>query len=275
MLTSRNSKRRMFSVRERIVWLVFLAPLFAASAVPQDRVSQAWEVLSAGTASTSGETRAAALRSLELVGKNAKAEQMAISALKDKKSEVQVAAVMSLGTIGSDAGRNEIRKLMPSSDSELVFAIAGALYKLNDPMAYEIFYAALTKQRKSGQGLVESQLKLLQNPKALAKLGFEQGIGFIPFAGLGYGAFKTFTKDDESPVRAAAALRLATDKDPKSATALANAAGDEKWVVRAAAIAAITNRGDPALLKAVIPRLEDKVETVRFDAAACIIRLSR
>ena len=109
----------------------------------------------------------------------------------------------------------------------------------------------------------------------MAKGGFEQGIGFIPFAGLGYGAFRTITKDDESPVRAAAALKLATDKDPKSGTALTQAAGDAKWVVRAAAIAAIGMRGDAALLKAVVPRLEDKEDTVRFNAAACIIRLSR
>jgi hypothetical protein len=109
---------------------------------------------------------------------------------------------------------------------------------------------------------------MLKDPKALAKLGFEQGIGFIPFAGMGYGAFKALSKDDESPVRAAAALRLARDPDPKSAGALATAAGDEKWMVRAAAI-------DAALLKAVVARLNDENETVRFNAAACVLRLSK
>ncbi len=54
--------------------------------------------------------------------------------------------------------------------------------------------------------------------------------------------------------------------------ALAKAAGDEKWVVRAATIG---TRGDPVLLEAVKPGLQDKEETVRFDAAACIIRLSK
>ena len=130
---------------------------------------------------------------------------------------------------------------------------AGALYKLNDATAYEIYYAALTGEMKSGAGLVESQMKMLKDPKALAKLGFEQGISFIPFAGIGYGAFKAIRKDDESPVRAAAALRLARDPDPKSAEALAKAAGDEEWMVRAAAIDAIGRRGDAALVKAVVP----------------------
>ncbi|NWG75439.1 MAG: HEAT repeat domain-containing protein [Rubrivivax sp.] len=51
--------------------------------------------------------------------------------------------------------------------------------------------------------------------------------------------------------------------------------GDEKPEVRAAAIDAIGQRGDAALLKAVVPRLEDGNETVRFNAAACIIRLSK
>jgi len=67
-------------------------------------------------------------------------------------------------------------------------------------------------------------MKMLKDPKALAKLGFEQGIGYIPFAGIGYGVFKTVTRDDTSPVRAAAAHKLANDLEPKSAEVLAKSA---------------------------------------------------
>ncbi len=275
MVKYRNARGSILRIRGCVAALVSVVLVLATPLAAQDHVSQAWKVLDAGVKNTSLETRVKALRALDLVGKNPRAEKMAIAALSDSKPDVRVAAVTALGSVGSAAAVAEIKKLQGKADSDLLFAAADALYKLNDPLGYEIYYAALTKQRKSGQGLVESQMKLLNNPKAMAKIGFEAGIGFIPFGGLGYGAFKVVTKDDESPVRAASALRLAGDKDPKSGEALAKAAGDEKWVVRAAAIAAIGMRGDASLLKAVFPRLEDKEDTVRFNAAACIIRLSK
>jgi len=67
---------------------------------------------------------------------------------------------------------------------------------------------------------------MLSDPRKMAQFGFEQGIGFVPFAGLGYGIFKKLTKDDSSPVRAAAAITLAKDPDPKSGDALVVAVPD-------------------------------------------------
>jgi HEAT repeat protein len=118
-------------------------------------------------------------------------------------------------------------------------------------------------------------MKLLKDKKALARMGFQQGLGFIPFAGVGYSMFKTVTKDDTSPVRAAAAQKLARDSDPKTSEALIKTAADPKWLVRAAVVGAIAKRGDRELLKAVWPRLDDDNETIRFLAAATILRLSK
>jgi len=83
------------------------------------------------------------------------------------------------------------------------------------------------------------------------------------------------TKDDTSPVRAAAAQKLIRDPDPKTADALMKAASDPKWLVRASVVDAIAKRGDSALLKAVWPLLDDENETVRFVAAATIVRLTK
>lgn len=105
--------------------------------------------------------------------------------------------------------------------------------------------------------------------------GIEQGLGFIPFAGVGYSVFEGVTKDDASPVRAAAAQKLIRDPDPRTAEALTKAAADPKWLVRASAVDAIAKRGDPALLSAVRPLLDDSNETVRFVAAAAIVRLTK
>jgi HEAT repeat protein len=114
----------------------------------------------------------------------------------------------------------------------------------------------------------------LKNPKAVAMMGFETGIGFVPFAGTGYEAFKRISKDDGSHIRAAAARELATDHDPKIGAALAKACSDKKWSVRAAAVDAIANREDPTLLNVITPVLDDKRDIVRYDASAAVLRLS-
>ena len=116
---------------------------------------------------------------------------------------------------------------------------------------------------------------MLHDPKKLAGLGFQTGLGFVPFGSMGYSAYKIFTRDDASPVLAAAALTLAKDPDPSSGQALADAAQQQKkWLVRAAAFEAIARRGDPKLRNAALSGLEDEQAEVQYAAAAAVIRLS-
>jgi hypothetical protein len=61
----------------------------------------------------------------------------------------------------------------------------------------------LTGERHASKGLIKGQLDSLKDKK-MAELGFEEEIGFIPYAGIGCEIFKTVTKVDSSPVRAAA-----------------------------------------------------------------------
>jgi HEAT repeat protein len=136
-----------------------------------------------------------------------------------------------------------------------------------------VYYAVLSGQRKSGDSLVDEQKKMLNDPKKMAQLGFEQGIGFIPFAGIGLSALGMLTKDDTSPVRAAAAKVLASDPDPKSGDALVDAAFDKSWVVRAAALNAIAERGDFTLGPRIEASMDDADEKVRYIAAAAVIHL--
>jgi HEAT repeat protein len=105
-------------------------------------------------------------------------------------------------------------------------------------------------------------------------VGFEQGIGFVPFGSLGYGALKVVTKDDVSPIRAAAAVALATDTDPKSGKALEIAAHDKSWIVRAAALDSIARRNDATLIPDIMSNLTDEKLEVRYTAAAAIYHLS-
>lgn len=75
-------------------------------------------------------------------------------------------------------------------------------------------------------------------------------------------------------MRAAVAKRLALDPDPLSAQALVVVTQDKQWLVRAAALEAISQRGDPALLPEIILPLDDEKDEVRFTAAASVIHLS-
>ena len=252
------------------LWLLSVGP--GASPAPT-HTARAWTMLDEGVASASEETRARAVESLGLLVKNDRARKLAESALKDKDPSVRAAAATALGQIGLKAATAALTSALHDTEAGVVFASASSLLQLGDATAYRVYYAVLTGERKTGEPLLESQLKMLKDPEALARIGFEQGIGFIPFGGIGLTVFKSFRADNVSPVRAAAAQRLAKDPDPASGRALATATTDEKWLVRASAVSAVAARGDRALVSAVVPRLDDENETVRFNAAAAIVRL--
>ncbi len=246
----------------------------AVSLAAQAPVDQAWGILKQGASDKNYETRVKAFRALALAGNNATAQKMAESALSDERPEVRSAAASALGQMGAKSSIPKLEQAVRDKDASVVFSATDALYRLGSPSAFQVYYAVLLGEKKSGEGLLESQMKMLKDPKAMAQTGFEVGIGFIPFASAGYRGFKAVTKDDSSPVRAAAAVKLAGDPDPKSGEALAKTARDDKWIVRAAVVDAIARRGDPALLKAVVPLLADENDAVRFSAAGAVIRLS-
>ena len=107
-------------------------------------------------------------------------------------------------------------------------------------------------------------------------LGFQEGIGFVPFAGIGYTAIKTILKNDSSPVRAAAAKVLAEDSDPATEAALVQAATEDKSeLVRTAALDALAQRGDPSVIDRIAPAMSDEKDSVKYTAAAAILRLTR
>ena len=236
---------------------------------------QAWSVLDAGLAEGNVPKRTTAVQVLGLLPGDAKAKESALKALKDDKPEVRAAAAQALGDMKARDTTGSLYEMRNDKDAGVIVAAAHALIALGDDRGYGVYYAILTGELKSGQSLMDEQKKMLNDPKKLAQFGFEQGIGFIPFAGLGYGVFKMATKDTTSPVLAAAALVLVKDPDPKSGEAIAAAArGNKSWIVRAAALNALALRGQTSLLPAAESGLQDEKEEVRYSAAAAVIRLT-
>jgi HEAT repeat protein len=185
-----------------------------------------------------------------------------------------VAAAAALGSMQAQHAKLELEGALLDSEPTVALAAANSLLLLHDDVGYDLYYDILTGERRANKGLIKEQLEMLKDKKKLAKMGFEEGIGFIPFAGMGYEAFKTVAKNDSSPVRAAAAKQLAHDPDPGTAKALVKATTDKNWQVRAAALEAIAQRGDPSLLPSLAAALEDANDVVRFTAAACVAHLS-
>ena len=254
------------------ILVVCTGAMFSLAQTPQE---SAWSTLDGGLTNKSWEKRARAVNVLgELIG-DKKAEEAALAALKDGKEDVRGAAAQALGEMGAKSAIPELSNMINDTEPSVILAAAHSLIILGDNSGYNVYYAVLTGERKTGTSLTDEQKKMLKDPKKMAGLGFQVGMGFIPFGGMAVSGFKLLTKDDTSPVLAAAALTLAKDPDPKSGQALANAAAtQEKWLVRAAAFDAIARRGDPSLLHVAVDGLQDRQEEVQYSAAGAVIRLS-
>jgi HEAT repeat protein len=232
---------------------------------------KAWDILQNAATDKSADKRAKAVRVLGLIIRDPKAAALAERALEDEKADVRAAAAAALGEMDSKGSIPRLRKVLSDKEPKVVLAAARSLVQLKDvTSAYEVFYAVLTGQQKTGEGLVTSQLQSLQNPRKLAELG----VGFIPFGGAGLFAFNALTKDDVSPARAAAAGALAKDPDPQTTVALVQAVSDKSWRVREGALEGIAKWADPALLKNIQGAMSDEKDIVSYTACATIIRLT-
>jgi len=252
-------------------------PPQAATNAPADAPppgERAWGILREGLNDENADKRAKAVRALGLLTGNVEAEKAALRALQDKKPNVRMAAASALGSMQAKHANVALEGALQDSEPAVVLATANSLLLLHDNVGYDIYYDVLTGERRASKGLIKEELSTFKDKKKLAELGLEEGIGFIPFAGMGYEAFKTVTKDDSSPVRAGAAKQLAHDPNPGTAKALEKATTDKNWAVRAAALEAISQRGDRSLVSGVMTALDDTKDEVRFTAAACVIHLS-
>jgi HEAT repeat protein len=249
-------------------------PKQATKAEKQHPREEAWEILRSGTQNDSTDRRAKATGVLGLVPNDQRARRLAEAGLQDAQPGVRSAAAHALGEMGARESIPLLKQRLDDDDTGVVLACAKALLELKDAGAYDVYYAVLTGERKAKGSLLSEQMKILHDPKQLAKLGIEEGIGFVPFAGMGYSAYRMLSKDEVSPVRAAAARALANDPDPESAKALARAVSDKSWIVRKAALDALAKRNDPKLLKAVIPAMEDDKDIVMYTAAAAVVHLT-
>src|SRR5437016_13136077 len=128
-----------------------------------------------------------------------------------------MAAAAALGPMQEQHANLKLEGALQDSEPTVVLAAANSLLLLHDDVGYDVYYDVLTGERRASKGLIKEQLSTLKDKKKVAELGFEEGIGFIQFAGMGYEAFKTVRKNDSSPLLAAAPNQFATDPDRATA----------------------------------------------------------
>ena len=269
-------------LQNRIFATLAVGLLFAAFAAAQTQSPQqlAWSILQAGVTGTNTQQRVSAVTALAMINADPKAVTMAKQALQDQNADVRAAAATTLGTLKARSSIVALQNALKDTDPAVIMSAAKSLVEMGNEEGFDTYYAVATGQLKSGQGLVASQEKklneLFHNPKDLAETAFEQGIGFVPFGGIGFGAFKAIHDSGENAtvVKATAYKMLAKDPDPKSGKALVAATADQQWPVRVAAYAALAKRGDRSVVPEISNGLSDQQQEVKLTAAAAIAQLS-
>jgi HEAT repeat protein len=247
----------------------------AANAARQDPRNIAWQILQSGLENKKVTNRTVAVQALSLLPENVRATRLAIAALRDKNTGVREAAAVVLGQQHARSAIPALKEALNDSEISVVLAAAHSLLLLKDPSAYEIYYAILMGDKKASAGLMESQINRIKDPKQVAEMGISEGVGFVPFGGMGYEAYRQIRKHDSSPARAAAARFLANDPDAMSEDALVQTAvADKEEEVRLAALDALAQRGDPRCIDRLMKDLADSKSSVQYRTAAVILHLS-
>jgi HEAT repeat protein len=240
-----------------------------------DYHEEAWRVLWLGLHNPRTSKRVEAVKALSLMTGNQRALVFALRALNDKNFQVRAAAATTLGSLHEKSTAPALRAALSDKQVSVMLAAAHALYVLHDPAAYEIYYAILMGDKKTSSGLIQEQINRLKDPKQVVEMGFQEGLGFVPYGGMGYEAYRTLMKRGNASARVAAARFLASDPDPISEDALMQAALVDKSIpVREAALDALAEKNDPRTIERLETNLHQRLYAVRYRTAAVILNLS-
>lgn len=258
-----------------LVGLLFASMLFAQTSV-KDR---AWDSITDSLKDKNPDTRVQAVQSMGLIGAHEPYVSTLTAMLNDKDVQVRVAVVTSLVDLKNKSTVPALKKALGDEVPEVSFAAAKALWSLKDPEGEDALLWILSGEVKASSSFFNKQkrdaLRLLQTPRPLMMVAIRAGAGFAPVPGLGMGisSLQGILNDPTISGRAATALLLASEKDPRVLAALIDALQDKEASVRAAACHAVALRNNRALEKDLIPLLDDKKPAVRLRAAAGCLRL--
>lgn len=260
-----------------LVGLFIASGLFAQTPAPVKE--QAWDIIADSLKDKNPDTRVQAVESMGLIGAHEPYTSALEAMLEDKDVQVRVAVVTSLVDLNYRGTVPALKKALNDEIPEVSFVAAKALWSLKNREGEDALVSVLSGEVKASSSFFDKQkrdaLRLLQTPRPLMMVAIRAGAGFAPVPGLGMGisSLQGILNDPTISGRAATALLLAFEKDPRVLAALVDALQDKEGSVRAAACHALALRNDRKLEPDLIPLLNDKKPAVRLRAAAGCLRL--
>ena len=268
-----RSHKRVDAQHTGWIWAMCLIALTACrlSANEPSVSNKAWSTLEAGLHDKKADNRVLAVSALGLMPGDRKAAEAAEQALEDSDATVRRAGIAALGEMNAKTSLPKIKALISHSDAKTVVAIAAVLTKFKDPEGYDIYYQLLTGKRKGGGSILDG----IKDRKDLEKMGVETALGFVPFGGIGTGAYDYFKRNgsSDSNLSVTAVFAVAEDPDPVVKKALVQSSFNGKEVVQAASLRALAKRGDPTVINDIEPAMYSGKPLIIYTTAATILHL--
>ena len=237
----------------------------------------AWETLKSGIDNGDADHRKEALAACATMGPIPRGVQMARGLLlNDKSTSVRQSAADALGEMRSRDAVHDLEAALDDKAPEVFISAAKALWKLGDrDTALEIFEQILAGERKDGPSKMQAAIRDAKHKLKPEQLAFIAAGAVAGPAGPAVGAAKELVELRGGPsARAMVAQYLVDDTDPYALTLLEWALGDNNWQVRSAAAKALGERGNRSTIPKLVPLLSDDRHTVRYMAAASILRIA-
>lgn len=270
----------MMAARLSLASLLLSAVAVCAPA-QQSQIDQARSTLRDGLESNDFTVRVQAIQAAGLIGPNEILRQRIEKFLDDKKVEVRIAAVHTLGDLKSTASIPALKNCLKQDDTpEVRFAAAKALYTFHDPEGEKWLLEIYHEDEKATSGVLHSQArKFFGNFHSLESSTtfiVTSGLGYVPVpgAGQGFSAVVDLLADPDLSPRATALLLLGRNKDPQSDLLIRQGLTDKDWSVRASAAQLIAYTARRDLSQRLIPLFSDKNAKVRLRAAGAYLHLA-
>ena len=241
----------------------------------------AWDILSQGANDKNPERRKQAIVAIGSVGLAPEAVKMVESTLLiDEDPVVRQTAAATLGQMKAKQSIPALQKALDDASGEVAFQAAKTLWDMGDRSCRSTLQEILTGERKDTAGFVDGAMRdakaKLHSPKALAKIGIKEASGALlgPFS-LGVNAAQEMMKDTGATGRAFAATLLGQDCDERGLQLLEfSLKADKNAAVKAAAARGIGQCGNKDSIVKLEEHLSDGRDSVKFMAAAAIVKLS-
>jgi HEAT repeat protein len=225
---------------KNLIVLIFVSSAFAQTPAPGSVTQQSWSLITEALGDKNPDTRVQAVQSMGLIGAHEPYIKALEGMLDDKDVEVRLATVTSLVDLKNKGTVAALKKALNEDIPEVSFAAAKALWVLKDPDGQDALISVLSGETKASSGFITKQkreaLRMLHTPRPLMMFAIKAGAGFAPVPGLGAGisSLQGILSDPSMSGRAATALLLSSEKDPRVLAALLD---DKKASVRLRAAA--------------------------------------